>query len=86
VNASSESSIAMPPPFENMTRSIVRPSRMKHVRLVAELFGVSKQRAHQIAADDDFPEPVAEDARGRLWDRREVAGWAQVWRREKPWQ
>src|SRR6266540_2196471 len=30
VNASSESSIAMPPPFENMTRSIVRPSRMQH--------------------------------------------------------
>lgn len=45
MNASSESSIAMPPPFENMTRSIVRPSRMKHVRLVdiAELFDVSKR-------------------------------------------
>ena len=41
---------------------------------IAELLGVSKQRAHQIAAEDGFPEPVAEDARGRLWDRREVAG------------
>jgi hypothetical protein len=85
VNASSESSIDMPPPFENMTRSIVRPSRMKHVQLVdiAELFGVSKQRAHQLAGKDGFPAPVGEDGRGRLRDRREVTSWAQVWRREK---
>ena len=74
MNASSDSSIAMPPLFENMTRSIVRPSRMKHVRLVAELFGVSKQRAHQLAGKEGFPAPVGEDGRARLWDRREVAG------------
>jgi predicted DNA-binding transcriptional regulator AlpA len=53
---------------------------------IAELLGVSKQRAHQIAAEDGFPEPVAEDARGRLWDRREVAGWAKRWRIAKPWR
>jgi len=47
---------------------------MKHVRLVAELFGVSKQRAHQLAGKDGFPAPVGEDGRARLWDRREVAG------------
>lgn len=48
------------------------------IRLVeiAELLGVTKQRAHQIAEEDDFPVPVAEDGRGRLWSRREVQAWA----------
>ena len=61
---------------------------MRTIRVVeiAELLGVSKQRAHQNAYEDGFPAPVAEDGRGRLWDRREVAAWARVWRREKPWQ
>jgi len=31
---------------------------------IAELLDVCKQRAHQLAAEDGFPEPVAEDARG----------------------
>jgi len=53
---------------------------------VAELLGVSKQRAHQIADEPGFPNPVAEDGRGRLWDRREVAAWAKRWRGEKPWR
>jgi predicted DNA-binding transcriptional regulator AlpA len=51
----------------------------KTVRMIeiAELLGVSKQRAHQIAYGDGFPVPVAEDGRGRLWDRREVEAWAK---------
>jgi predicted DNA-binding transcriptional regulator AlpA len=53
---------------------------------IAELLGVSKQRAHQIAAEPGFPDQVAEDGRGRLWNRREVAAWAKGWRREKPWR
>ena len=63
-------------------------SRSKTVRIIeiAELLGVSKQRAHQIADAPGFPVPVAEDARGRLWDRREVKAWAKEWRREKPWR
>ena len=58
------------------------------VRLVkiAELLGVSKQRAHQIAGEPRFPSPVAEDYRGRLWDRRDVTAWAKDWRTEKPWR
>jgi predicted DNA-binding transcriptional regulator AlpA len=61
---------------------------MRTVRVVeiAELLGVSKQRAHQIGEKKGFPAPLAEDGRGRLWDRREVAAWAKVWRREKPWR
>ena len=53
---------------------------------IAELLGVTKQRAHQIADEDGFPAPVAEDGRGRLWDRREVTAWTKGWRREKPWR
>jgi predicted DNA-binding transcriptional regulator AlpA len=47
---------------------------MKTVRIIeiAEFLGVSKQRAQQIAGEDEFPAPVA-DVRRRLWDRREVA-------------
>ena len=61
---------------------------MRTLRLVdiAELLGVSKQRAPQIAEERAFPAPVAEDGRGRLWDRREVTAWAKRWRREKPWR
>jgi predicted DNA-binding transcriptional regulator AlpA len=42
-------------------------SHSKTVRIIeiAELLGVSKQRAHQIAEEKGFPAPVAEDARGR---------------------
>jgi predicted DNA-binding transcriptional regulator AlpA len=58
------------------------------VRLVeiAELLGVTKQRAYQIAEEKGFPAPLAEDARGRVWYRREVAAWAKKWRRERPWR
>ena len=46
------------------------------IRLVeiAELLGVSKQRAHQIADEKGFPAPLAEDASGRVWSRYEVQG------------
>mgnify|MGYP006317372663 CR=1 FL=1 len=52
----------------------------KTVRIIeiAELLGVSKQRAHQIADEDGFPVPVAEDVRGRFWDRREVDAWIEA--------
>jgi hypothetical protein len=53
---------------------------------IAEILGVSKQRAHQITDEDRFPAPVTEDDRGRLWDRREVNAWAKTWRSEKPWR
>jgi predicted DNA-binding transcriptional regulator AlpA len=51
---------------------------MRTLRLVeiAELLGVSKQRAHQIADEPGFPAPVERDGRGRMWSRREVAAWA----------
>ena len=53
---------------------------------IAELLGVTKQRAHQIASQPAFPTPVGEDHRGWLWDRREVTEWAKTWRAAKPWR
>jgi predicted DNA-binding transcriptional regulator AlpA len=63
-------------------------TKPKTVRLVeiAELLGVTKQRAHQIAGDKGFPPPLAEDVRGRMWSRYEVQAWAKRWRTEKPWR
>jgi prophage regulatory protein len=60
----------------------------RNVRLVeiADLLGVSKQRAHQIAEEKGFPAPLAQDARGGVWRRYEVQAWAKRWRKEKPWR
>src|SRR5258708_2737478 len=43
---------------------------------VAEMLGVSRQRVHQlIKAYRDSPEPLAELAMGRVWQRSNVAAW-----------
>jgi hypothetical protein len=44
---------------------------MRTLRLVeiAELLGVSKQRAHQLADEPGFPAPIERDGRGRLWSQ-----------------
>jgi hypothetical protein len=65
------------------TRRSQTPIRLVEI---AELLGVTKQRVHQIADEEGFPVPVAEDGRGRLWERRQVQAWAKTWRREKPWR
>jgi predicted DNA-binding transcriptional regulator AlpA len=61
---------------------VTKPRTLRLVQ-IAELFGVTKQRAYQIATEDSFPAPVGEDARGRVWSRNEVQTWAKRWRREK---
>ena len=53
---------------------------------IAELLGVTKQRAHQLADEPDFPAPVEREGPSRLWDRREVQAWAKQWRAENPWR
>ena len=53
---------------------------------IAERLGVTKQRAHQLAAKPGFPAPVERDGRGRLWDRREIQSWARAWRKAQPWR
>jgi FtsZ-interacting cell division protein YlmF len=43
---------------------------------IAQLLGVSKQRVHELLRNDaDFPEPAAELAAGRIWQRSEVEHW-----------
>jgi hypothetical protein len=49
-----------------------RVRRVPAVVEIAELLGVTKQRAHQLAAEPGFTAPLAEDGCGRLWGRGEV--------------
>ncbi|HVA05479.1 MAG TPA: hypothetical protein VNG12_01940 [Acidimicrobiales bacterium] len=45
---------------------------------IASLFGVSRQRVDQLTRAEGFPEPVAELASGRIWNRDEVIAWAEA--------
>jgi predicted DNA-binding transcriptional regulator AlpA len=49
----------------------------KTVRLVeiAEILGMTHQRASVIARGANFPRPVGRQGQSRVWDRREVSAW-----------
>jgi len=66
----------------------VSPELSPEIRLteIAEILGVTHQRAGVIAGQEGFPRPIGQEGRSRLWDRREVTAWAKSWRREKPWR
>jgi hypothetical protein len=42
---------------------------------IAEFLGVSKQRAHQLAAARSFPKPERRPRSGRLWEPRVIERW-----------
>lgn len=45
---------------------------------IAELFGVSRQRADRIIkGSSDFPDPEAILSAGRIWKRADVEAWAR---------
>jgi prophage regulatory protein len=44
---------------------------------IAEMLGVSAQRVDQLARRDDFPEPVAVLAAGRIWRLGDIERWAE---------
>lgn len=44
---------------------------------IADMLGVTNQRVHQLSETDDFPEPVAVLAAGRIWKRADVEAWAR---------
>lgn len=44
---------------------------------VAEILGVSKQRAHQITSSADFPKPADRLAAGPVWRREVVEQWKE---------
>jgi predicted DNA-binding transcriptional regulator AlpA len=68
-----------------MTRSVTRTPTVRLTE-IAEILGVTHQRASKIVAERRFPKPVGQEGQSRLWGRREVVAWAKVWRREKPWR
>jgi predicted DNA-binding transcriptional regulator AlpA len=45
---------------------------------IAALLGVSRQRVDQLSRHQDFPEPIAELASGRIWSRKAIEEWAQA--------
>jgi len=44
---------------------------------IADLFGVSRQRAQQITARKDFPKPYDVLHMGKIWKRKAVETWAR---------
>lgn len=44
---------------------------------IAGLLGVSRQRVDKLSRSDDFPEPVASLAIGRVWERADIVDWAK---------
>lgn len=45
---------------------------------IAELLGVSRARADQLARQVGFPQPEAVITAGRIWRREDVEKWAQA--------
>ena len=44
---------------------------------LAEMLGVSRQRARELTERADFPPPIAELRRGPIWKIDDVAAWAE---------
>ena len=45
---------------------------------IADLLGVSRQRAGQLAATEGFPQPVARLAAGPIFESADVEAWAKT--------
>lgn len=55
----------------------VSPEELAGMEEIAELLGVAKVTAKRYGARDDFPQPVAVLAGGRVWLREDVLEWAE---------
>ena len=53
------------------------PEPLMGLTEIAELLGVSRQRAHQLAATYGFPKPMARLAVGPIWKRADIEQWAR---------
>ena len=49
--------------------------RLAGAHEVRELLGVSRQRVYQLAAQADFPDPVAILAQGKVWSIDDIEKW-----------
>src|SRR5512132_2199259 len=70
-----------PAPASATSRILRTMTRRKLLRVVeiAELLGVSKQRADQRRREPDFPAPGDRWARGDLWAAADVRRWARTY-------
>jgi hypothetical protein len=53
------------------------PEQLVNLSDIGRLLGVSRQRAAQLAELADFPVPIGEMGRGRVWRRRDIERWAR---------
>jgi predicted DNA-binding transcriptional regulator AlpA len=49
---------------------------------IAEMLGVSKQRASELGGQDNFPRPMATLRSGRVWRRADIERFAKDWKRK----
>ena len=66
------------PPVYSILRTVTRRKLLRVVD-IAELLGVSKQRADQLCGEPDFPAPVDRWVRGDLWAAADVRRWARTY-------
>ena len=59
--------------------------RLVGIREIAKLLSLSRQRADQLVRTKGFPDPVAELAGGRVWERGAIVHWARTTGRSIPW-
>jgi predicted DNA-binding transcriptional regulator AlpA len=55
---------------------VILARRLVGTHEIAEMFGVSRQRAQQIVARSDFPNPYDVLHMGKVWRRAAVEQWA----------
>jgi hypothetical protein len=71
------------PPAPASSRILRTMTRRKLLRVVeiADILGVSKQRADQLRREPDSPAPVDRWGRGDLWAAVDVRRWARTYER-----
>lgn len=58
--------------------AVSRRIQLAGLHEVAEILGVSRQRADQLARQAGFPQPLDEIRAGRIWRRADIERWAEA--------
>ena len=61
-----------------MSSTFEKMHHLMGVREIADMFGVSRQRASQFGNKADFPTPVATLASGPIWHTEDVEAWGRA--------
>lgn len=69
---------------EDEERELASPAPLDLVGIaeIAEMAGVTRQRAHQLSERPDFPQPVAEPRSGKVFTLGSVQRWLAGWERK----